>query len=193
VALGDLDGDDKLDLVVVNQGARDGYDSMVSAMLGKGDGSFSEDDWGTSTAGPNSVALVDVNGDGKLDIVTANTSRPSVSVVLGDGDGTFAQAVEYLAGSGAKSVVVRDFDSDGKPDIIVANTGRGLSADAIAGPSSLSVLPGKGDGTFPSITIDLTPSWAALALGDLDGDGKLDLVGTNSNTHSVDVLLRSCR
>ena len=100
---------------------------------------------------------------------------------------------KYLVGHGAHSVVVRDFDNDGKLDIVVANTGRDLATDGISGPSSLSVLLGKGDGTFPSTRITVTPSWTALALGDLDGDGKLDLVATNPETDAVDVLLRSCR
>ncbi len=190
VALADLDSDGKLDLVVVDRGESGG---SVSVRLGQGDGSFPTRVWRDWAPGPNSVALGDVNGDGQLDLVTANTDESSVEVYLGEGDGTFAQPVKYLVGHGAHSVVVRDLDNDGKLDIVVANTGSDLATDGMGGPSSIAVLLGKGDGTFPSLRIGATPSWTALALGDLDGDGQLDLVATNPETDAVDVLLRSCR
>jgi hypothetical protein len=72
-------------------------------------------------ANPLAVALADLNGDGKLDAVTANYGGGSVSVLLGNGDGTFQPAQSFPAGAFASTVVVGDFNGDGKPDLAVGH------------------------------------------------------------------------
>ena len=70
---------------------------------------------------PQSIATSDLNGDGILDVVTANEDSDDVSVLWGIGDGTFGEAVNYDAGSGPQDVTIADFDKDGALDMIVAN------------------------------------------------------------------------
>ncbi|HEV3260798.1 MAG TPA: VCBS repeat-containing protein, partial [Gemmataceae bacterium] len=67
-----------------------------------------------------SVAVADVNGDGKPDLVTANGFNGTVSVLLGNGDGTFQNAQNFAAGSLPHSLVVADVNGDGKPDLVTA-------------------------------------------------------------------------
>jgi len=174
VALGDLNGDRKLDMAVANMGV-DGQWS-ISVLLAKGDGTFAPQSAYACGFGPNSIALGDLNGDGKLDIVTANsTAATTVSVLLGNGDGTFATYVEYTTGARPHSVVLGDLDRDGKLDIVTANPDSG----------TLSLLLGKGDGTFAS-AIDYAFAANTVALGDINGDGRLDVVTDRA------VLLGSC-
>ena len=87
---------------------------------------------------PESVAIADLNGDGSLDLVTANRGSDDVSVLLGNGDGTFQAAQAFAAGDGPRSVAIADLDGDGVADLVTANR---LSDD-------VSVLLGNGDGTF---------------------------------------------
>ena len=106
VAVGDFDGHDDL---AVTQG---GY-SRVGVILGKGDGTFqAEIDYPTDLD-PHGLAVGDVNGDGKQDLVTANTSGGSVSVLLGNGDGSFAESSNYVVGGTTISVAIADLDADG--------------------------------------------------------------------------------
>src|SRR6266511_2449891 len=70
---------------------------------------------------PNSVAIADFNGDGKLDLAVANTDTDNVSVLLGNGNGTFSSAQNFAAGDGPQSVAIGDFNGDGKRDLAVAN------------------------------------------------------------------------
>ncbi len=92
---------------------------------------------------PDGVAVGDFNGDGILDLVTANYLDNTVSVLLGKGDGTFAPQVTYAVGSIPRNVAVGDFNGDGKLDLAVANQG----------DNTVSVLLGNGDGTFaPQVT-----------------------------------------
>jgi len=70
---------------------------------------------------PVAIATGDFNGDGKLDIVTANGSSNDVSVLLGNGDGTFQTAIDYPVDAQPGVVIVGDFNNDGKPDILTGN------------------------------------------------------------------------
>jgi len=115
------------------------------------------------------LAVADLRGDGKADLVvtTPYGNSNSVSVLLGNGDGTFQPAVSYLAGSDPYAVAVGDFNGDGKPDLAVANY-RDVS---------VSVLLGNGDGTFqPAVGYAVGMRALCIAAGDFNGDGKADLV-----------------
>jgi hypothetical protein len=137
-------------------------------------------DYGTGDA-PYCVAIGDLNGDGRLDLATANEESNTVSVLLGNGDGTFGPKSDYGAGSNPFSVAIGDLNGDGKPDLAVANAGSG----------TVSVLMGSGDGSFGPKT-DYGTSWQArsVAIGDLNGDGNPDLAVANGY-NNVSVFLGS--
>jgi hypothetical protein len=148
-----------------------------------------------SVPGATMAALADVNGDGFLDIITANgdtTQGSGVSLLLGNGDGTFQTARMLVAGGNPNYVAVGDFNHDGKLDIAIANEPNpNINPPTVPGPApnSISILLGNGDGTFkPSID---TPTLGALALAaaDFNGDGKLDLVVATDQSLPVQILL----
>jgi hypothetical protein len=136
-----------------------------------------------------SVAIADVNGDGKPDLLVANRfacatcTNGSVAVLLGNGDGTFQSAVTYgSGGSETESIVVTDVNGDGKPDVLVGNR------------ESLGVLLGNGDGTFqPALSFSSYLAYDnSIAVADVNGDGKLDVValGGGSNGDGAVTVLR---
>lgn len=193
LAVADVNGDGKPDLVVGN------FNESVSILLGNGDGTFQLGAIYSSQA-EFSVAVADVNSDGKPDLLVANLYN-NVAVLLSNGDGTFQPAVVYNPGGfDASSVIARDVNGDGKPDLLVTNwfaNNQNSQADGVVG-----VLLGNGDGTFqPAVTYDsggLQPS--SIAVADVNGDGKPDLVVGNcsfsggsvnctTGNGAVDVLL----
>ena len=170
VAIGDLDGDGKADLAVGNLTLGSPAVGTVTIMLGNGDGTFQPNSYAATGNGNRSVAIGDLNGDGKSDIVTANWLDGTTSVLLNAGSGLFLPKVDYDTGAGPYSVAVGDVSGDGKPDIVTANQGDG----------SLSVLLGNGNGTFQAKLDQVTGgSPVAVAIWDLNGDGKGDLVTAN--------------
>jgi hypothetical protein len=179
VAADDFNGDGKLDLVVANSGSNN-----VSVLLGNGDGTFQAAVNYDAGSNPQFVAVGDFNADGKLDLAVVNGSSGigSVSILLGKGDGTFQAAVSYGVGLQPISVAVADFNGDGKLDLAVVNMS--------TSNGSVSVLLGKGDGTFQAASsFDVGTFPFSVAVGDFNGDDKLDLAVVNFGSGTVSVLL----
>ncbi|MGD8910931.1 MAG: VCBS repeat-containing protein, partial [Chromatiales bacterium] len=176
VALGDVNGDGALDLVVVN-----GWE-YISVLLGLGDGGFQEPQRFVVGHDPVSVALGDVNGDGALDVVVANFEGGDISVLLGRGDGGFQEQQSYVTYNNPVSVALGDVNGDGALDLVVANCG-------YSDQKEITVLLGQGDGGFQEPRyIFVGNARFSVTLGDVNGDGALDLVVTQ-NTSNIFILL----
>jgi len=129
---------------------------------------------------PMSVCAADLNGDGYLDLATANYDSDDVSVLLNDGNGVFAASVSYAVGDEPVSVFAADLDRDGDLDLATANFS---SNDA-------SVLLNDGNGTFATATsFDAGLGPGAISAADFDGDGDLDLAVANFYGNEVSILI----
>lgn len=205
IAAADLDGDGNIDLAVAN------YDSGdVSIFWGAGDGGFvaAPTAFAVGTAGteaPVAIAIADITGDGRPDIITANEGGNSISVLPNLGQQKFGVALESPTGSLPEAVVVGDFNGDKIPDVATPNLWDG----------TVTVLLGKGDGSFASLSvcsnqptvacggtsdcsgggvctphpIPVGTSPAGLTAVDLNKDGKIDLVVANSEGNGVGSLM----
>jgi len=180
-AVGDFNNDGIADLAVTEPNS-----SLVSIMMGVGDGTF----WKTASyavnVGPVFVAVSDFNNDGVPDLAVVNGGfassgvGASVSILLGNGDGTFQPATNYLAGLSPQSLAIGDFNWDGNAELAVANYGSG----------TVSILLGDGTGSFrlaENLTVGGNPQ--SVAAADLNRDGKLDLAVTNGPLNIVSILL----
>jgi uncharacterized repeat protein (TIGR01451 family) len=187
VAVGDFNGDGKLDIAVANAGS-----GNVSILLGNGDGTFQAAVNFASGNNPTTVAVGDFNGDGKLDLALfqpgdfSSSQNGSVSILLGNGDGTFQAPKTLALGPASTVIAVADFNLDGKSDLAVFNT------------ASVGIYLGKGDGTFQPVIGVSTPSadGGAMVVADFNGDSKPDLAVTYSGStpstgffQGLDILL----
>jgi hypothetical protein len=154
----------------------------VAILLGKGDGSFGaatkfSEPLGTYTF---SIASGDLNNDGNLDLVTANTGANNISILLGKGDGSFGAATKFSVGSGPYSIASGDFNGDKNTDLAVANQYS----------DNVSILLGTGGGSFGAATnLNVGSSPSSVVVGDFDGDGKSDLATANTGSGNVSILL----
>jgi adhesin/invasin len=176
IAAGDVNGDGKQDLVATTS-----VNNTVSVMFGTGTGKFGKPkNYPTgASAQEMQIYLVDVNGDGKLDIVTSNADG-SISVLVNKGSGTFAAPVLITSLDSLTQeddqLTFADFNGDGKMDIAVAANPARTNAQAVY------VLLGNGNGTFASpITTTTGYFMQSLVAGDFNGDGKQDLFVTTTN------------
>ena len=129
---------------------------------------------------PSSVAMGDLNQDGKPDLVTTDAVTGKVTVFLGTGNGKFGSGVEYATGSHPGAVAVADLNGDGHPEVIVGDESKG----------TISVLASNGNGTLQlkqTLAAGLDPAF--IAVGDFNGDGKVDLAVAARSAASLAILL----
>ncbi len=181
----DFDGDGKLDLVVTNDNAASFSAFRNTSSVGAV--SFGNKlDFATLTS-PYGLAIGDLNGNGKLDVVVVNNhvTAQKISVfenVSNPGNLFFAPKLDYVIGNGGQNVVIADFDADGKPDVAVTNKIN----------NNFSVL--KNTSAGGSITLNAKIDFATgtspvdIAANDFDADGKIDIVVTNEGANSISIF-----
>lgn len=177
VATGDVNGDGLLDAVTANFGL-----DQAGVLLGNGDGTLQAPlPVGVGNA-PDAIELLDLNGDGRLDLATSDFGGDEVSTALGNGDGTFQAAQSFGIANSPEDLAFGDLNGDGRLDLVTAN---GSTDDG-------AVFFGNGDGTMQAaVTLPLLPGSQpfAVAVGDINADGRPDLAFCNLSVDSVSILL----
>ena len=183
IAIGDFDNDTKLDLAVVNYGT-----ANVGIFLGCGNGSFQEQiTYSTGDASnPYALSVNDLDEDYRLDIITANSNTQSLGILYGYGDGKFETLVIYSTGdsSSPKWITVNDFNKDKHLDIAFI--------DDVT--ETVNIILGYGNRTFGELTKYSTGSNTrpiSITSGDVNDDGRLDIVVANYGTNSIAIFLGS--
>jgi hypothetical protein len=180
LAVADFNGDGFQDIVTANDQFAN---NSVSVLMGNGDGTFGTVHVYQAGQTPVGVAIGDFNGDGIPDVVTANsgpfmgTPVGSVSLLLGNGDGTLLAAADLIV-PGPGPCVQADFNGDNIPDLAVVTTSPAYSG--------VDIFLGLGNGQFAAPIQTATINQAsALAVGDFNGDHKLDLAVTTASGVSI--------
>lgn len=183
---GDFNRDGRLDLVVPNF-----FGDSVSLLIGNGSGGFTSN--GTISTGdePQNIVVNDFNRDGKPDLAVALWGGHALAVYLGDGNGGFTHKGNY-GGYGSDSRLhsarAADMDGDGSCDLVVADYG----ITETGWGNTVGFLKGKGDGSFEdAITYTVGRQPGDISVGDLNGDGRSDLVVVSSLDNHVAVLIGS--
>jgi hypothetical protein len=180
LAAGDVNQDGAVDLVV-SPGRDDG--TSVSVLLNDGHGAFAPGvPYPTAGVGVRAVALGDLNGDGRLDIATANLSSNDVSVLSNLGDGTFGLPVTHGPLENAQSITVADLDRDGRLDLVATFTD--ASSPTAFG---ISFFRNVGGGSFEGPILHPAFGGSHVVVGDVNGDGWPDLA--SDYVHVVDVFV----
>lgn len=180
VAAGDLTRSGKSDLVVgsycINDATCDGSGSAAVLLAGPG-GIYQLSSTYAMGTGSISMRLIDVNADGKPDIVALNRVDKSVSIRLGAGDGTFGDLITLQLSGAPVALANADFNKDGNTDLVVLTD---CGATSCSQPGEVEFLPGAGDGSFRSVsTYAVGYAPVGLVVGKTSASGNIDVVIAN--------------
>lgn len=132
---------------------------------------------------PSAILILDINEDGKLDLIVTNSGTNNVSVLLGIGDGTFQNKIDFQVGDSPSAISYADFNLDHRIDLVVTNKNSG----------SISILLGNGNGSFQTqVNYQTGMSPVAMRAVDVNHDGCVDVVTTNNGDSTVAVLKGRC-
>lgn len=183
VEIADLNGDGKPDIIVANE-----QSDNVSILLGDGRGGFTQAKGSPFIAGhfPNDIAIGDFNRDGKLDLAFANHEEKHLTVLLGNGQGGLTPAPNSPFAVDVRphthGVATGDLNGDGNLDLVTESWGN----------NQVAILFGDGKGSFNTsgtfIDVGKMP-YQRVRVGDINGDGKSDIVTTNLEGDNVTILL----
>ena len=192
VTAADVNGDGKPDLIVANENGNTVSVLLNTTTPGAATPSFAIQQTFATGNVPVSVTAADVNGDGKPDLIVANSNDDTVSVLLnttapGAATPSFAAQQTFATGGGPNSVTAADVNGDGKPDLIVANQ-NGNTVSVLLNTTA----PGAATPSFAAQQTFTTGSAPfSVTAADVNGDGKPDLIVTNANDDTVSVLLNT--
>lgn len=174
VAIDDLDGDGRKDVIAVN-----GVKNRLSFFRNTGGATLAAPTYLTVGTKPNTVVIADLGGGEALDLAVANELDHSVSILLNKGDGTFSEAHTVKVGKSPETVTAGHLNADRRVDLAVANEK----------DNTLSVLFNLGQGKFkPSKAYAVGPEPESIAVGDLNGDGVADLASASFGDGEVGVI-----
>lgn len=184
LAVADLDGDGRPD-VAVNRVDAD----YVEVFFNDGARNFHSVSFPAGPQ-PNSIAIAQIDGGFGLDIIVGGFWSSTISFLLSNGIGGFSAPVTLPAGVLPSGIVVGEFTGDSHPDIAYVRRGCFENAKTTCSNDGLTVLAGDGTGTFSAFaSLDTGEGPSGLAKGDLNGDGRDDLVAANSNSDDVSIFL----
>lgn len=184
LAAGDFNNDRRMDLVVSAN-----LVSSVTLLLGRGDGAFAPGTRFDVGEFPAGLVVGDFDADMNADVAVVSGGLATVSVLLGRGDGSFDPVQDYDVGGGPESIAAADFNGDGFVDLATADMFGTLELD-----NSVSVLAGRGDGTFDeAVQFAVHTGPTAVAVGDLNGDRKPDLLSANTESNDISVLINTAQ